>query len=150
MSFWQSLINGGDLVKSVGDTLDQLVTSDEEELALKNELAKAELQFKQKIAELDTSIALGQVQVNVAEARTGNLFIAGWRPAIGWIGVICLFYNFVLFPVLKTFYPDLNEPQSADVLWTMVIGMLGIGGFRSFDKLMKVDTQKIMAPRNTK
>ena len=147
MSFWKVLFGGGDVVKSVGDTLDDLITSDEERLSLRNEIAKAEYDFKSKIAELDTSVMLGQASVNEAEARSGNIFVAGWRPAIGWIGALCLFYNFVVFPLIKTIEPDIPQPINAEILWTMIMGMLGIGTMRSFDKFKHTDTKSVKIPK---
>ena len=45
-------------------------------------------------------LAKGQLEINKEEAKSGSIFIAGWRPAIGWIGVFAMAYQFVLYPFL--------------------------------------------------
>lgn len=139
MSILSNLFNSGETIKSVSNTVDELFTSDEERLTLEHEIQKAEKDFNQHIAQMESSLLANQIQTNTAEVKTGSLFIAGWRPAIGWIGALCLFYNFVIFPLLRIKY-DLPQPIDADMLWTIIAGMLGIGGMRSFDKYTGKDT----------
>lgn len=144
MSFFSKLISGEGIVKSVGDALDGLVTSDEERLEKQFEIMKAEREFDYLESKLVADQNIAQTEINKEEARSGNLFVAGWRPAIGWIGVLALFYQFIVYPLLL-WLPDVTAPKpiDADVLFTMITGMLGIAGMRSFDKLKKTDTHKL-------
>jgi hypothetical protein len=89
---------------------------------------------------------LAQVDVNKIEAASSNLFVSGWRPAVGWVGVAGLSYQFLGYPLMQWAWalgqgidlipqslstpPDLNVEQ----LITLLAGLLGFGGMRSFEK----------------
>lgn len=149
MSFLNKLLGGGDLVRAVGDGLDNLVTSDEERMEKELELMKARREFDYLEAKLVADQNMAQTEVNKAEAKSGNIFVAGWRPAIGWIGAIALFYQFIVYRLLLWLPIDNPPPQmEADVLYTIITGMLGIAGMRSFDKLKKTDTKGVKVFEN--
>jgi hypothetical protein len=87
---------------------------------------------------------LAQLEVNKAEAASGSLFKGGWRPAIGWICGLALFWSFILQPFLVFFLlvfgvdlPPLPEVGTADLM-PILLGMLGLGGLRSYEKVQKV------------
>lgn len=92
-----------------------------------------------KLQELEGKILEGQVQINLKEAESENLFKSGWRPAIGWIGVVSLFYHFIGYNVL-VWYLALSESTvtapmlNTEGLFPLVLGMLGIGGYRTYEK----------------
>ncbi len=125
MSFWQSLVGGGtaSTIKAVDSLIDNAFTSDDERLSRSE--AKDRIQ-----ANRDTA----NIALNAVEAQSSTFFVAGWRPAIGWVGVLVLIYQFVLFPVLDIWL-DMPTPMDADMLWNMVFGMLGVAGFRTVEKL---------------
>ena len=144
MSFFSKLLGGGEVVKSIGDTLDNLVTSDEERLEKQLEITKAKREFDYLESKLLADQNIAQTEINKEEARSGNTFVAGWRPAIGWIGATALFYQFILYPLLLWLPVDSHpKPMDADVLYTIITGMLGIAGMRSFDKMKKTDTKSV-------
>jgi len=146
MSFLSDLLGGGDVVKAIGDTLDNLVTSDEERLEKQLEITKAERNFNYLEAKLIADQNVAQTEINKEEARSGSTFVAGWRPAIGWIGAVALLYQFILYPLLLWFVPEGKSapPQmEAEVLYTIITGMLGIAGMRSFDKMRNTDTKSV-------
>ncbi len=143
MSFVAKLLGGGDVVKSVGDTLDNLFTSDEERLEAEQEIMKARRNFDYLENKLVAEQNIGQMEVNKQEAK-GNWFQSGWRPAIGWIGAITLAYQFIIYPLLLWTLDDASKapPQmDSSMMFTIITGMLGIAGMRSFDKLKKTDTK---------
>ncbi len=145
MSIWDTIFGGGDIVKAVGDVVDDLFTSDEERLENQLELYKAEREYNYKEAKLLADQNIAQTEVNKEEARSGSLFVAGWRPAIGWVGALALLYQFVVYPLLL-WIPGIKEPPKPldyTMLFTMITGMLGIAGMRSFDKLKNTDTKRI-------
>lgn len=147
MSFISELLGTGDVVKTVGDSLDKLFTSDEERLEAKHELTKAQRKFDYLSDKLVVQQNIAQMDVNKVEAASSNMFQAGWRPAIGWIGVLALFYQFVAYPALlwlQTFMPGIHPPPAleADMMFTIVTGMLGIAGMRSYDKNKGTDTKQ--------
>lgn len=129
----------GGIVEGVGKLADDLFTSDEERL-------RAEIDLKR----LDVDVALGQMAVNQAEAQNSSVFVAGWRPAIGWVGASAMAYQFLLYPMLvwgwslmqaKGWVPaDLKPPPMLDTeaLWVILSGMLGIAGMRSVEKVKGV------------
>ena len=144
MSFFSKLLGGGDVIKAVGDTLDNLVTSDEERLEKQLEMTKAEREFNYLESKLIADQNIAQTVINTAEAKSGNLFVAGWRPAIGWVGAIALFYQFIIYQLLL-WIPDITPPPHIESgeLYTIITGMLGIAGMRSFDKLNNKDTKDV-------
>ena len=116
-----------------------------------------ELEQKGDLARLSAHVQLmlGQIEVNKAEAEHKSIFIAGWRPFIGWVGGTALAWQFVLYPMalwiwgiaeVKGVIPAGVTPPpvlDSDMLFVLITGMLGIGGMRSFDKTRNTDTKKI-------
>jgi hypothetical protein len=85
-------------------------------------------------------LALAQIEVNKSEAESPSLFKGGWRPFIGWTCGTAFAYHFVLQPVLVFTavmfgqpVPDLPKFEM-DALMTVLFGMLGLGGLRTFEK----------------
>lgn len=148
MSFLSNLLGAGDVVRAVGDSLDKLFTSDDERLEKRLEIVKAEREFSLSAMQILEKSDERQADTNIEEIRSGSLFMAGWRPAIGWIGVLALAYQFVLYPFLLWLHISETPPPPLDagVLFSMVTGMLGIGAMRSFDKMQETDTQIIGKP----
>lgn len=84
-----------------------------------------------------------QNAVNVEEAKSTNLFVAGWRPAIGWVCAIALFYTYILTPfatwgfaIAEVEVPPM--PKLDNNLWELLFGMLGMGGLRTLEKIKGV------------
>ena len=82
----------------------------------------------------------GQLAINQTEAAHRSLFVAGWRPCIGWLCAFGLAYQFVFLPfaswgaaVFALPMPPL--PGLDDNLWQLTMGMLGMGALRSFEKM---------------
>ncbi len=111
------------VVSGVMRGLDALFTSDEER-------AKA----KATLESLRQQPHLMQAIINQKEASHKSLFVAGWRPFIGWICGFGLAYTFLGQPLLSSFGLHPVIFNSADLM-TLVLSMLGLGGMRSFDKL---------------
>ena len=97
----------------------------------------AELELKLK--ELEAQVIAGQNAINLEEAKSENLFVSGWRPFIGWVCGSAFAYAAILKPLMdwvatvygyKGGFPVLDTTITMQVL----IGILGIGAFRSFDK----------------
>lgn len=110
------------------------------EKANEAKLKLLELQQSGALAELQaaTDLAKGQLEVNKAEASSGNPWAAGWRPLIGYICGIALLYEFLLRPLAIGFgYPSFPDLDMGD-LNTLLFGMLGLGGFRTIEKIKKV------------
>ena len=83
-----------------------------------------------------------QIEVNKVEANSNSLFVAGWRPFVGWTCGVALCYHFVLQPfllfLLHSFGYQVDLPVfDMTTLTTILLGMLGLGGMRSFEKVKK-------------
>lgn len=77
-----------------------------------------------------------QSEINKMEAQHRSVFVAGWRPFIGWICGVALLYNFIIRDVIAWFSPDAMPPAiQMDQLITILLGMLGLGGLRTFEKI---------------
>jgi len=77
-----------------------------------------------------------QTKINEIEAQHRTLFVAGWRPFIGWVCGLAFAYHFILFPIIRTIYPDVQFPElDTEPLFTVLLGMLGLGGLRTYEKL---------------
>lgn len=99
------------------------------------------LELQEKVGELD--IAKKQIDVNVEEAKSSNLFLAGWRPFVGWVCGISFAWTIFLQPFLTylvviTGHPVPNLPP-LDMYQTMTLltGMLGMAKLRTDEKLKK-------------
>jgi len=125
MSFLGSILGTGVAkpIEAIGNILDKLFTSDEEKLDKKVILARLSLQP-----------SMAQVELNKIEAAHRSIFVAGWRPAIGWVCAIGLFYDFIIQKICIGF--GLNMPPiDASTLHSLVIALLGLGGLRTFEKI---------------
>ncbi|QDP58485.1 MAG: hypothetical protein Unbinned6046contig1000_54 [Prokaryotic dsDNA virus sp.] len=77
-----------------------------------------------------------QTKINEVEAQHRSMFVAGWRPSVGWVCSLAFAYHFVAFPIIQTIYPDVDFPElDTEPLFTVLMGMLGLGGLRTFEKL---------------
>lgn len=100
---------------------------------------KAQFELMRAAQDQDFQLALQQIKVNEAEAQHQSIFVAGWRPALGWVCVAGLFYNFLVYPVLTwavvVFDASITPPKLlSENLMELVLGMLGLGALRSFEK----------------
>lgn len=97
-----------------------------------------------QVQNLETSIVNAQIQVNLAEAQHASVFVSGWRPAIGWICGMALFYNYIFMPLFSFVakWVDPSAPAMPELasgeLMTLLLGMLGLGAFRTFEKVKEV------------
>ncbi|NBC48160.1 MAG: hypothetical protein GVY22_09245 [Gammaproteobacteria bacterium] len=115
-------------LEAVGTLIDRLVP--DKDARERRDAAQAILKIQQEHSRL-----VQQMEVNEVEAAHPNVFVAGWRPAIGWVGVACLVYASVIHDLLVGFGVDLPPPTFIDENMIEIIGaMLGIGGFRSWEK----------------
>lgn len=111
----------------------------------------AELAQQGDLAQLNSQVELmaGQLKVNAAEAQHKSVFVAGWRPFIGWCGGAAMAYQFVLYPLLIWVWAiagaegDPPPVMDTGALFSLITGMLGIGAMRSHDKRAGVQTDSI-------
>jgi hypothetical protein len=97
---------------------------------------------EQEKAQLAAAVTLvqGQLSVNQAEASNPSVFVAGWRPFIGWVCGAALVYHYIVRPLLPWLLALIGKPVPAipplDMgdLITILLGMLGLGGLRTYEK----------------
>ncbi len=117
----------------------------------KNERARAQEQVEAQIIAAMTGLVEGQLKINEQEAQHGSIFVAGWRPAIGWICGASLAWNFIVQPLLlwaAWIIPEGAELATAPQLdtgelMTVLLGMLGLGGLRTYEKKIGVARTKL-------
>jgi len=99
---------------------------------------QAEAEFVRMAAEGELKQIIAQLEINAKEAAHPSMWVAGWRPAVGWVGALGLFYASIGHPVLSWFSSTQGWPVppsvDTDLLWVVLSGMLGIGGLRTFEK----------------
>jgi|TARA_R110000751_G_scaffold70458_6_gene142954 hypothetical protein len=121
------------LVGPVTGLLDKFIEDKDQKSALAHEIATMGERHAQESL-------LAQLEINKAEAASGSLFKGGWRPFVGWICGFALLYHFILSPLIifivtisGVVIPPLPEFDMGSLM-TVLLGMLGIGGLRTFEK----------------
>lgn len=121
------------LIGPVTGLLDKFVEDKDQKARLAHEIATMAEKYAHESA-------LAQVETNREEAKHKNVFVAGWRPFIGWTCGVALAWHFVLAPLVLFIagwsgvqLPTLPE-FDMDSLMTVLLGMLGLGGLRSWEK----------------
>lgn len=108
---------------------------------------------KLKLVELEQKGQLAQVEVNATEAGHQSLFVAGWRPAIGWVCAASFAWVFVVQPAIAFSLAALGLPAFAmpffdmDAMLYVLFGILGLGGLRTYEKKAGVSAELPTAPR---
>lgn len=122
------------LIGPVTGLLDKFIEDKDQKAALAHDLATMAERHAHDLAK-------GQLEINKAEASHRNIFVAGWRPFIGWTCGVALFWHFVGLPItlfaVSWFAADIPELPTFDMetLMTVLMGMLGLGGLRTFEKI---------------
>lgn len=134
----------GDIINAVKDVVSEVVVDKDKKneinLRLKEIEDRADERFHQEL--------LGQIEVNKVEAAHPSVFVAGWRPAVGWISAVGLGWQFVLAPFSETLarwagWTGTMPVVDTEALMMLILGMLGIGAQRSFDKAKGVPTTSV-------
>jgi roadblock/LC7 domain-containing protein len=124
------------LMPALGTLIDRLIPD-------RAAAEKAKAEMEQQLVTAANAAAMAQVEVNKVEAAHSSVFVAGWRPSIGWVCAAGLAWAFVVAPVaswamlvlgIKAELPAIQF----DHLFELVLAMLGIGGLRTFEKLRGV------------
>ena len=86
------------------------------------------------------SLVQGQLAINQAEASNPSVFVSGWRPAIGWICGMACAWNWIGLPIAKLGlalygHPITISPADIGEMMPILLGMLGLGGLRTMEKV---------------
>jgi hypothetical protein len=125
------------LIAPVAGLLDKFIEDKDQKNALAHEIATMAERHAQELAK-------AQIEVNKAEASNPSLFVSGWRPFVGWACGLALFWHFIGLPIalflLTLFRVDIPDLPMFDMetLLTVLMGMLGLGGMRTWEKTKNV------------
>jgi hypothetical protein len=136
------------ILDGVSKLANDLITTDEE-------------RDKMRLADrmIDAQLLQGQIDTNKVEAAHPSVWVSGWRPGVGWVGVAGLAYQFILYPLLVWAWSlgqswgyveaGLQPPPllDTDALIVLLSAVLGVAGLRSYDKVKQTDTRRIGVPR---
>jgi len=112
-----------------------------------SEREQKRLEYSLRVQETLNQLDLAQIDLNKTEAQSASMFVAGWRPAIGWVcagafAYILILQPFMAFVLAASGYPlgiDLPEIDGDLLGWAMG-GMLGLGTMRTVEKVKGVTT----------
>ena len=112
-----------------------------------NERARAKEAMEKELVDAANSVMLAQTEINAAEAQHKSIFVAGWRPFIGWVCGVGIAWSMVVQPVAQwamIAWGDGTELPTIDTSYLMelVTAMLGMSGLRTFEKMRGVARRK--------
>ena len=140
---------GGLLKAALGPILDGVLRL----IPDKGERARAKEMFEGQMLTAMTSLVQGQLKINETQAQHGSIFVAGARPAVMWICAVALGWNYILQPIfswvvyatallgsieLETMQAITPPQLDTGELTTILLGMLGLGGLRTYEKRLGV------------
>ena len=128
------------LVDPVAGLLDKFIEDKDQKARLAHEIATlADKQAQEQV--------MGQIEVNKAEAQHPSMFVAGWRPAVGWVCALAMLFNFLLIPFINLGFDIAGYDIQLDLIdmqtmMPVLLGMLGLGGMRTAEKIKKVERNR--------
>jgi|TARA_R110002012_G_scaffold177564_1_gene342415 hypothetical protein len=121
------------LIGPVSGLLDKVIPDKDQAAKLAHEISTMSEKHAQEVA-------LQQIEILKLDAK-GNWFQSSWRPLAGYVCVLGLAINFLIAPICAGFGVTIPQADTS-VMMPLLLGMLGIGSMRSYDKLKKTDTKK--------
>ena len=133
-----SILNS--LIGPVTGLLDKFIEDKDAKNAIAFELSTMAEKHAQELAK-------GQLDVNKVEAAHKNLFVAGWRPAVGWVCCLGMAGNFLIIPLANFALALSNSPITIPLIETsemmpVLMGMLGLGAMRTVEKTKNVQRER--------
>ena len=128
------------LIGPATQLLDKFIEDKDQKMALAHEISTMAERHAQELAK-------GQLEVNKMEAASSSMFVAGWRPAVGWICALGFLSNFILIPmanfVLSLASIDVQIGMiDTTQMMPVLMGMLGLGTLRTVEKVRKVSREQ--------
>lgn len=137
------------LVGGVKDVVSEVIVDKDKRNEIEASLERLRLEAEDKAEQRIHDARIAQIEVNKEEAKSEKLFVAGWRPAVGWICALGLAWATVLQPLFSWFstvsfgYTGAFPEIDSTLLIFVLGGILGIGSMRSFEKVRGVSTDTI-------
>jgi hypothetical protein len=134
---------GGTILEGVTKLITIWKVPAEKVLEAQQEQDKIVADLQNKILDMAEKEAQGQVDLNKLDAASPRLFNSGWRPAVGWVCASAFAIQYVIGPMAtwtaSMFGKIVHFPSmDMDTLLPLLFGMLGLGGYRTFEKLKGV------------
>ena len=128
------------LVQPIAGLLDKFIPDADERNRLAHEISTMAERHAHELAK-------AQIEVNKEEAKSSSMFVAGWRPAVGWICATGMGFNFICVPlggfICAVSGVDISfAPLDLSQMMPVLMGMLGLGAMRSFEKTKGVARDK--------
>jgi hypothetical protein len=128
------------LIGPITSILDKFIEDKDQKAQLAHEVATMAQRHAQELAK-------AQLEVNKVEAAHNSLFVSGWRPAVGWCCVLGMAGNFILIPftnfILALLAIQITIPLiELETMMPVLMGMLGLGAMRSYEKTKGVSREK--------
>ena len=118
----------GDIIDAVGDLVSEAIPDPDKKREVALEMERIRLEYTK-----------AQTEVNKEEAKHGNVFVAGWRPFVGWVCGAGLLTQAIALPLMSAVW-GLTYQLDTELLIMTLGGMLGLGGMRTFEKVKNVST----------
>lgn len=135
----------GDIINAVKDLAGEVIVDKDKRDQILLEIKKIEDNADARLHEE----LLAQAEINKVEAASPSLFVAGWRPFLGWICGAGIGWTFVASPLVEWFsrlcgWTGVMPQLETGELMTLVTAMLGVAGYRTYEKTKGVhrDTMK--------
>lgn len=112
--------------------------------ATEQEKAKLALQEMEENGQLQ--IIMKQLDINLAEAQNKSIFVSGWRPFVGWVCASAFAFQYIVQPMIETISTTFGHPivlpkLDYSQMGTVLMGLLGLGGMRTYEKQKGVNDQ---------
>lgn len=133
------------LFSAAQSLIERFFPDPEKKAAAQLELLKMQQNGELAALAAETDLAKAQIAVNVEEAKSGSLFIAGWRPMVGWCGALGLAYVALVEPMARFVaqvgfgYTGAFPVIDTTVTLQVLLGILGLGGMRTIEKARGVE-----------
>jgi hypothetical protein len=134
------------LIPIIGPVIDKLVglIPDQQEREKAKQEAEIELaRLDQETLKVLLNVDSKQIDVNIEEAKSSKLFVSGWRPFLGWVCGAAFAWTYVGQPVIAFCFNAAGHPLTLPTIEfgemsSILMGMLGLSGMRTFEKYKKV------------
>jgi len=144
MGFLSALPIIGNIIDGATKIINKAIVDKDKQLEMANELQKLAVAAEQEVLRLEHEEKMGQVEINKMEAASNDSYVRRARPTTLWICNIGLAYTFLIYPLgcwaLKIWAPTIEPPPMIDAEYLMILlgGLLGFGGYRTYEKIKKV------------
>ena len=139
----------GTILPTVNNLIDRLIPD-------KTAAAKAQAELASMAMKGELDNMAGQLKINMEEAKNPSIFVSGWRPCLGWIGAFAIGAPYIVWVfnmVVRMAFPEVPEITKDDMpdggqIMPVVLGMLGLGGARTYERLRGVERNHLRKSNN--